>query len=66
MLLGRGDQPDDVADLLALPMPVYLFVPESVWREQLSNQVGTPCRVAARKYDFYRNADILVVTNEMP
>ena len=62
----RPFTPDDVADLLALPLPVYVFVPEVVWAEQIAPRVTTPYRIAARKYDFYRNAEILVVTNESP
>ena len=47
-------------------MPVYVFVPEKLWAEQIEGKVTTPHRVAARKEDFYKNAVILVVTNESP
>jgi hypothetical protein len=50
---------------LALPRPSYLFVPEPIWTEHFAGKPATPPhRVVARKYDFYRNADIIVVTNE--
>ncbi len=50
---------------LAMPVPSYLFVPEPVWAEHFEGKPTTPkCKVAARRYDFYRNADILVVTNQ--
>jgi 4-amino-4-deoxy-L-arabinose transferase-like glycosyltransferase len=50
---------------LAMPYPSYLFIPEPVWAEHFAGKPTTPpCRVAARRYDFYRNADILVVTNQ--
>jgi len=50
---------------LAMAHPSYLFVPEPVWREHFEGQPGTPLhRVTARKYDYGRNAVILVVTNE--
>ena len=53
----------EAAAFLAMPRPGYLFVPAKVWDEQLVSQVG-PHRIAAQRYDFYRNADILVVTND--
>ncbi|HET6576649.1 MAG TPA: glycosyltransferase family 39 protein [Fimbriiglobus sp.] len=50
---------------LAMPRPAYLFVPEPIWAEHFVGKPATPPhRVVAKKYDFYRNADILVVTNE--
>jgi 4-amino-4-deoxy-L-arabinose transferase-like glycosyltransferase len=55
---------DTAAEFLSLPQPRYLFVPEAVWTDQVAGKVTVPCRVVARRYDFYRNADILVVTNE--
>ena len=54
---------DAARDFLALPRPGYLFVPAKVWDEQLAMRAG-PHRIAARRYDFYRNAEILVVTND--
>ncbi|CAN5124502.1 hypothetical protein BH11PLA2_BH11PLA2_14160 [soil metagenome] len=50
-------------EFLAMPRPGYLFVPAKVWDEQVMATVG-PHRIAARRYDFYRNAEILVVTND--
>jgi 4-amino-4-deoxy-L-arabinose transferase-like glycosyltransferase len=54
---------DDAAGFLAMPRPGYLFVPAREW-DRVAERVTVPVRVAARKYDFYRNADILVVTND--
>jgi 4-amino-4-deoxy-L-arabinose transferase-like glycosyltransferase len=49
--------------LLTTPLPVYLFVPEGTWANAARDHVTVPYRVIARKYDFYRNAVIVVVTN---
>ena len=51
------------AEFLARPRPSYLFVPAKVWDEHLAKLAG-PHRIAARRYDFYRHDDILVVTND--
>lgn len=51
-------------EFLAMPLPVYLFLPAKIWDEQLANRVEPQVRVAARRYDFYRNGEVLVVTNE--
>lgn len=51
------------ADFLESAHHSFLFVPESVWTEKIANEVSVPCRVVAKKYDFYRNAVILVVSN---
>jgi hypothetical protein len=51
------------AEFLAMPRPSYLFVPAKLWEAQLAAQAG-PHRIAARHYDLYRNADIIVVTND--
>ena len=53
----------DAAEFLAMPRPSYLFVPAKVWDEQLAKLTG-PHRIAARRYDFYRHDEILVVTND--
>jgi 4-amino-4-deoxy-L-arabinose transferase-like glycosyltransferase len=56
---------EQVNAFLAMPHPSYLFVPGPVWEEHFAGRSTTPPhRIAARKYDFYRNAEILVVTNE--
>ncbi len=54
---------DDVADFLASYHPAYLFIPEEIWTV-LEPMVKVPTRVTARKYDFYKNKVIVVVTNE--
>lgn len=56
---------EQVRDFMTLPA-WYLYIPESVWQAEFEGKPGTPsCRVAARKYDVYRNAVIVVVTNEI-
>jgi hypothetical protein len=55
---------EEAAGFLEMPRPAYLFIPAKEW-ESLAGKVTVPVRVAARKYDFYRDADILVVTNEL-
>ena len=50
---------------LAMAHPSYLFVPEPVWREHFAGHPATPPhRITTSKYDYSRNAVILVVTNE--
>jgi 4-amino-4-deoxy-L-arabinose transferase-like glycosyltransferase len=52
------------AGFLAVPTPGYLFIPASTW-ELVEPKVPVPTRIAARHYDFLRNRDILVVTNDV-
>jgi 4-amino-4-deoxy-L-arabinose transferase-like glycosyltransferase len=59
----RLPSPEKAAEFLAVPTPGYLFVPEPAWTAWVADQVAVPHRVAARHYDFYRNCDVLVVTN---
>jgi 4-amino-4-deoxy-L-arabinose transferase-like glycosyltransferase len=56
--------PEKAAEFLAVPTPGYLFVPEPTWRRWVADKVAVPHRVAARHYDFYRNCEVLVVTNQ--
>jgi hypothetical protein len=51
------------AEFLAFPIESYLFVPEPVWEAKVKGGVSTPHRVIARRYDFNRRCDVLVVTN---
>ncbi len=51
------------AEFLAFPIDSYLFVPEPVWEAKVKGEMSTPHRVIARRYDFQRNCDVLVVTN---
>ncbi len=51
------------AGFLAVPTPGYLFIPASTW-ELVKPKVPVPTRIAARHYDFLRNREILVVTND--
>jgi hypothetical protein len=60
----RLASPDAAAEFLApgITIESYLFVPEPLWEEKLAGRV-TGVRIAARRYDFYRNCVVLVVTN---
>ena len=57
------DSFDDVADFLATYHPAYLFIPEEVWTA-VEPLVKVKTRIAARKYDFYKNKVIVVVAND--
>jgi hypothetical protein len=52
------------AGFLAVPTPSYLFIPAKTW-ELVEPKVGVPTRIVARHRDFYRNCDVLVVTNDV-
>ena len=56
--------PHAAAEFLAVPTPGYLLIPEPTWRQWIEPLVKAPHRVVARRFDFYRNCDVLVVTNE--
>lgn len=56
---------EQVLEFLRYPVPVYLFVPERVWK-RVSRRVAGPNRLLGRHYDLYRGCDILVVTNSSP
>jgi 4-amino-4-deoxy-L-arabinose transferase-like glycosyltransferase len=56
--------PETAAEFLAVPTPGYLFVPAKTW-QFVEPKVTVPTRVAARHYDFYRNCEVLVVTNDV-
>jgi hypothetical protein len=58
----RINTPEAAAEFLSFDIESYLFVTEKEW-ENVEGLVKTPHRVAARHYDFYRNGDVLVVTN---
>jgi 4-amino-4-deoxy-L-arabinose transferase-like glycosyltransferase len=57
---------EQAEDCLAMRHPVYLFVPEPVWKQARQDRPAlTAYRTVARSFDFYKNCDVLVVTNEM-
>jgi hypothetical protein len=58
------DTPEKAAEFLAVPTPGFLFVPEPTWAAWVADKVTIPHRVVARRYDFLRNCDVLVITNE--
>jgi len=49
-------------DFLRTPLPVYLFVPAGVWAD-LETKVTGSHRLLARHWCFYRNCEVVVVTN---
>jgi len=55
---------DDVAQFLHSPLPVYLFVPESAWNGLSARHPELLAKVRARKWDFYRKGNVLVVSNQ--
>jgi len=56
---------DQASPALAMNHPVYMFVPEPVWAKiQEEQPQARGYRTIAQKYDFLRNCDILVVTNQ--
>lgn len=56
------DGPNEALELLQYPVPVFLFLSERAWRE-IENQASELGQVVARRYSFYRNEDVLVITN---
>jgi 4-amino-4-deoxy-L-arabinose transferase-like glycosyltransferase len=54
----------EVNDALNGPLPLFLFVKEETWNgPELGGKVTAKFRIAAKRYDFYRGKDILVITN---
>ncbi|HKB41662.1 MAG TPA: hypothetical protein VKD72_34880, partial [Gemmataceae bacterium] len=51
-----------VLDQLSYPIPVYFFMPASVW-EDLCHKVAGPYRVLGRHHDLYRRCEVVLVTN---
>lgn len=59
----RFHDPAAVAEFLAFPIESYLFVPEPAWESQVKPHVRSTHRVIARRYDFDRHCDVIVVIN---
>jgi 4-amino-4-deoxy-L-arabinose transferase-like glycosyltransferase len=56
---------EQAADRLAMPAPVYVFVPAPVWKAIRAQRPESPeYRTAARHFDLYSNCEILVLTNQ--
>jgi 4-amino-4-deoxy-L-arabinose transferase-like glycosyltransferase len=53
----------DVVEFLRCPLPVYVFVPATVWENELQTRIKGPCRLLGRRRDLYRNCEVVVVTN---
>lgn len=54
----------EISDFLATPRPGLIFVPKPLWEEQLAGKLAPRHRIVASRYDFLKNAEILVVSNE--
>jgi len=54
----------EVSDFLATPIPCRVFVPQPIWEQFLAGRLSVPYRIVARRYDFLKNAEILVLANE--
>jgi len=50
-------------EFFAIPTPGYLFIPATTW-ERIQVIITVPTRIVARHYDFYRNCEVIVVTND--
>jgi hypothetical protein len=50
-------------EFLQTPLPVYLFLPASVWNE-LEAKVSGPHRLLSRQKCLYANCEVVVVTNQ--
>ena len=60
----RLKSPEDAAAFLAMPHPSYLFVTAPQWEQWVERFAKPPYRIAARRYDFTRNCEVLVVVND--
>jgi hypothetical protein len=56
---------EKAAEFLAVPTPAYLFLPAKTWDEYVKDRVTVPTRIVARHRDFYRNYEVIVVTNDV-
>jgi 4-amino-4-deoxy-L-arabinose transferase-like glycosyltransferase len=54
---------EQTVEFLSLPYPAYLFVPEPMWRKYAPH-VPVAYRQIAKQYDFLKNCEVLVVTNQ--
>jgi hypothetical protein len=58
----RLGTPDEVRELLRRQLPVFVFVPASTW-ESMESGIAAPHRQIGRHRDFYRNCDVVIITN---
>ena len=59
------ESPDAALDRLEMKASVYLIVPEPIWNDiQRANPKATRFHIAARQFDFHKNYNVLVITNE--
>ncbi|HXG12938.1 MAG TPA: glycosyltransferase family 39 protein [Gemmataceae bacterium] len=58
----RLENDREALDFLRSPLPAYLVLPAATW-DRLAQRAGDAGRLLARRRDFYRNCDVVVVTN---
>jgi 4-amino-4-deoxy-L-arabinose transferase-like glycosyltransferase len=49
-------------EFLRTPIQVFLITPAATW-DRLATQVRVPCQVLGKRWDMYRNCEVVVVTN---
>src|SRR5262249_13250006 len=59
----RLGTPDEVRELLRRQLPVFVFVPASTWAS-IESGIAAPHRQIGRHRDFYRNCDVVIITNQ--
>ncbi|MFL5340010.1 MAG: ArnT family glycosyltransferase [Gemmataceae bacterium] len=55
---------EQVVEFLNSPLPAYLFVPEPVWNAVAAKHPGLARPTLARKWDLYKQCEIIVVSNQ--
>jgi 4-amino-4-deoxy-L-arabinose transferase-like glycosyltransferase len=53
---------EEMLEFLSCPLPVYLFVPATLW-EQIQPRAPMTCHLLGRRHDLYRNCEVVVVSN---
>jgi 4-amino-4-deoxy-L-arabinose transferase-like glycosyltransferase len=60
----RLDSPGSAVEFLAVPTPGFLIIPEPTWNAWIAAGGIAPYREVTRQFDFYRNCNVLVISNE--
>ena len=59
----RFSDPANAAEFLSIPVESYLFIPQPAWDGKVKALVTTRHQILARRYDYDRHYEVLVVTN---